>query len=321
MFAVVFPGQGSQKPGMGREFVERGGPAAEVFHRVSAAVGEDLRKICFELDEDTLRQTQNAQLALYTAGVAAWQELCAVLNEKNLGAPRAMAGHSVGEYAALAAAGVVTVEEGAKLVHRRGEVMASSGKRQPGTMAAVMGLEREALEDVCRRAGGIVVVANDNCPGQLVISGEVEAVGRAGELASEAGAKRVIPLNVSGAFHSPLMEEPAQGMRDLLAVTAFEHDPTHPQVFSNVTAEAVTVADEWPKLLEEQLRRPVRWTESVQAMIAGGVTHFVEAGVGEVLGGLTRRIDRSAISMKVADPASLEETAKTLGDQVSGVGA
>ncbi len=251
------------------------------------------------MDEETLRQTQNAQLALYTCGVAAYR----ILGDK----ATAFAGHSVGEYAALAAAGVLTVEDGARLVHRRGELMASVGNDRPGGMAAVLGLERAALEAVCLEASEgdeVAVIANDNCPGQLVISGDKSAVERAGALASEAGAKRVLPLNVSGAFHSPLMAEPARRMREALDGVQFQ---TGAAVFANVTAGRQEYPAKWPDLLERQLMSPVRWTESVQAMIASSVTTFIECGVGEVLCGLIKRIDREVTTQAVFDLASLEK--------------
>lgn len=311
MIAFVFPGQGSQKPGMGRELVDRFLPAAEVFELCSSATGLDLHRICFELDEETLRQTQNAQIALYACGVAAFRAL---------GAPRAaaFAGHSVGEYAALAAAGVFSVEDGARLVKRRGELMASSGSERPGTMAAVLGLERPDLEAVCREASttdSVVVIANDNCPGQLVISGDVEAVGRASALASEKGAKRVIPINVSGAFHSPLMERPARQMGDSLAQAVYKA-PSAP-VYANVTAAAVSTGEPWARLLEDQLRNPVRWTESVVAMRAAGITTFVECGSGEVLCALIRRIDRDATTMAAFDAATVESSVAAMGSEVT----
>jgi len=241
MVAAVFPGQGSQKPGMGRELFESEPHAAEVFARAGDALGFDVAALCFETDEDTLRQTENAQVALFTCGVAAF---AALDREAAFGIA---AGHSVGEYAALAgeyaalaAAGFLTVEDGARLVRRRGLLMAASGQARPGAMAAVLGLEREALEGVCQAASdvGVVVIANDNCPGQLVISGSVEGVARAGELASEAGAKRVLSLNVSGAFHSPLMTEAAAEMGAALREVEFR--PGRMPVVANATAEPVT---------------------------------------------------------------------------------
>lgn len=307
MIAAVFPGQGSQKPGMGRELFDTFPIARGIFGRIEEATSVDLVKLCFELDEETLRRTQNAQLALYTCGVAAWAVLSSHCDIRKFSA---VAGHSVGEYAALAAAGVVTVEDGARLVQARGKLMAESGTRHAGTMAAVLGLDRGALEEVCAETEGVVVVANDNCPGQLVISGEVEAVAQAGELATARGAKRVLPLNVSGAFHSPLMVEAAAEMGKALGQIIFE--PGERAVYSNVTSEKVEEAAEWPDLLERQLRSPVRWTETVEHMRLDGITTFVECGVGEVLSGLIRRIDRDAVSLKVFDQASLQTTLAAL---------
>lgn len=310
MIAIVFPGQGSQKPGMGRELVDSRPEAAQVFDLVSEATGEDLRKLCFETDEETLRATQNAQLALYTCGVAAWRALEASISADARVKIGAMAGHSVGEYAALAAAGAVTVEQGATLVQTRGSLMARAGSERPGTMAAVIGLDREALEAACHEVEGIVVVANDNCPGQLVISGEKEAVRRAGELAQAKGAKRVLPLNVSGAFHSPLMEVPAREMR--LALDAATFHPTSLAVYANVTAAPIEAPSDIPGLLERQLAGTVRWTESVQRMSADGVDTIVECGVGEVLCGLVRRIDKGIKTLAVQDAASLNAAADSI---------
>lgn len=304
MNAAIFPGQGSQKPGMGRDLASHEPAAAAVFDAVSDALGTDMRQLCWELDEETLRQTENAQLALYTCGVAAFQVLAGAGIEIEI-----FAGHSVGEYAALAASGTITIEDGARLVQKRGQVMASAGVIRPGTMAAVLGLDRSSLEEVCRSVAGEVVVANDNCPGQLVISGEIEAVRLACEAASASGAKRVLPLNVSGAFHSPLMAEPAKAMREILAATTFKQAKP---VVSNVTAQPISDASQWPDLLERQLCSPVRWTESVQAMLAIAPYAFVECGVGEVLSGLIRRIDKTAPCYRVMDAASLAETVSEL---------
>jgi len=307
MIAVVFPGQGSQKPGMGKELFENHEAAKAVFEEVSKATGQDLAKLCFDTDEETLRQTQNAQLALYTVGLAAFKSLIASARTLDI---QATAGHSVGEYAAIACAEVVSITDGAKLVKKRGEVMANAGKSQPGTMAAVLGLEREALEKVCKDAGGIVVVANDNCPGQLVISGETEAVKRASEIATQNGAKRVLPLNVSGAFHSPLMEKPAEEMASALKEVNFKLGKY--RVYANVTAEPALDAERWPKQLEDQLKNPVRWTETIQNMIRDGVDTFIECGPGEVLGGLIRRINKEVKTIAIGDGASLEKAVSIL---------
>ncbi|MCC7436096.1 MAG: ACP S-malonyltransferase [Methanoregulaceae archaeon] len=305
MIAVVFPGQGSQHPGMGASLREHSA-AAEVFARIDAATGISTRRICEELSEDELRQTQNAQLALYACGVAAHAALLAEGVEAQVAA-----GHSVGEYAALAAAEVLSIEDGARLVQRRGDLMARSGGLRAGTMAAVLGLDRDALEQVCRAAStpeSVAVIANDNCPGQLVISGDVSAVERASALAPEAGAKRVMPINVSGAFHSPLMQESSEAMGLALRDVRFAKGVM--PVVANVTAQ---VAEEgWADLLEAQLRSPVRWTESVGAMLAMGVTTFVECGSGTILSGLLKRIDREARSLAVEDADSLRAAVEAL---------
>lgn len=306
MVAIVFPGQGSQRPGMGRDLVENLPAAKVVFERVSAAIGLDMEALCWNSDEETLRQTQNAQIALYTCGLAAWEALnWALAGDVK---PTAMAGHSVGEFAALAAAGVYSVEEGARLVRRRGELMADSGQKRPGTMAAILGLERDDLEKVVARVEtGIVVVANDNCPGQIVISGDINAVQTACALATENGAKRVLPLNVSGAFHSPLMDETATEFSKALAQVNFQSGDV--PVYSNVTTEP---GADWAELSETQLKKPVRWTELIRNMRRDGVTTFVECGGGEVLVNLIRRIDRDTKGLKVADAATLTETVEEL---------
>lgn len=304
MYAVVFPGQGSQRPGMGKDLYELGGKGQLAFQESSDAVGRDLATLCFSSDEQTLRQTDNAQIALYVCGVAAWKELESRLGSKG---PEAMAGHSVGEYAALAAAGVISVAEGARLVQRRGELMASAGRARPGAMAAVLGLNLDQVREACGAAsspGSVAVVANDNSPGQVVISGDSQAVGKAGEIALGAGAKRVIPLNVSGAFHSPLMREPAAEMAKALAKARFTQGSC--PVISNVTAKPVFDPEEWPSLLERQLESPVLWRDSISYLWSSGVRIFIECGAGEVLGGLIRRIEQDARAIAVSDAAGLE---------------
>lgn len=311
MVAVVFPGQGSQRPGMGQSLFSSRDEARRVFEQTSDATGIDVAALCFESSEEDLRRTENAQLALYTCGLAAWESLKA---ESGL-RPAAFAGHSVGEYAAVVAADALGIGDGARLVRKRGEIMASAGQDRPGTMAAVLGLDREALEQVCRDVAdqGVCVIANDNSPGQLVISGDVDAVQAASALAGERGAKRVLPLNVSGAFHSPLLADAAREMGVSLRAAPFGEAGQAAPVYANVTAAKVTSAAEWPALLEEQLVSPVRWTESVRAMVAGGVTTFVECGAGEVLSGLLRRIEPEAKALKVVDEATLLETASQVG--------
>jgi [acyl-carrier-protein] S-malonyltransferase len=294
MIAAVFPGQGSQKPGMGASLLDSSPAARAVFEEVSATLGKNIADLCQNSDEDTLRLTQNAQIALFTCGVATYHAAAEQGFKANV-----FAGHSIGEYAALVAAGILSLADGAKLVQRRGELMSTAGK---GTMAAVLGLEIDAIQAVLATVDGVVVVANDNCPGQVVISGEVAAVESAGPKLTEAGAKRVLPLNVSGAFHSPLMQAASVDFVSSLAAAQFVSGAT---VYSNVTTKPVTDPSQWAGLLEQQLRDSVRWTPSVQNMIADGVTQVIEFGVGEVLCGMMKRIDKTVTARAVQDADSL----------------
>jgi len=297
---------------MGQDLFNNFDAARDVFDRVSKATGIDATKLCFETDDDTLRQTQNAQMALYVCGVAAFLSLKSVKPGLKV---KYFAGHSIGEYAALACSGIVSIEDGARAVQKRGQVMAESGRIRPGSMAAILGMERAALEEVCREAssnGEVVVVANDNCPGQLVISGDKAAVERACPLATSKGAKRAIPLNVSGAFHSPLMEEPAKQMTEVLSTIAFHPAADGSAVVSNVVAEPIADAEGWAERLVSQLRNPVRWTESVQRMAADGITTYIECGGGEVLAGLIKKTHREAVCLKVGDSETLKATAEAL---------
>lgn len=298
MIAAIFPGQGSQKPGMGQSLYEGSEAARQVFEHVSSTLHLDIAKLCFESDEETLRATQNAQIALFTCGVAAYRAL-----EVEGVRAEVFAGHSIGEYAAHVCAGNIPLEVGATLVRKRGNVMAEAGKTHPGTMAAVLGLDADVIQEALKKVSGIVVIANDNCPGQVVISGEVAAVEAAAPVLSEAGAKRVLPLNVSGAFHSPLMEGPSKEMAKALAAVDFAFGKP---VYSNVTTKPVDNPVFWNQLLEQQLRDSVRWTGSVQNMIADGVTQFIEYGVGEVLCGLIKRISKDVTLSAVYDMTSLE---------------
>jgi [acyl-carrier-protein] S-malonyltransferase len=290
-FGLLFPGQGSQHVGMGRDLAERFPLARETFEEADEVLGTSLSRLCWEGPEEELTRTRNAQPAILVHGIAVWR-----LVRDALGEPAVAAGHSLGEFAAYAAAGALEFPDAVRVVRRRGELMFEAGQRRPGTMAAVLGLDDEAVEHACREASGgdagVVVAANLNAPGQTVISGDVAAVGRAGELLRAAGARRVLPLSVSGAFHSPLMQEAEEGLRAALEEVPFR-DPAF-AVVSNARAEPVREAARARELLVEQLTSPVRWVASVLAVTGEGTRHFVELGPGSVLTGLLRRIHSDA---------------------------
>ncbi len=290
MVALLLPGQGAQHVGMGRELAEAFPAARDVFERADTALGVDLSRTMWEGPEEELTATHNAQPAILTHSVA----VHAVVRDR-LSGVRFAAGHSLGEFSAYVAAGSLSFERAVRAVRRRGELMYEAGLSRPGTMAAILGLEDDLLEDVCRRAsrdGGACVPANFNAPGQTVISGDAPAIQRALTLAKAAGARRALPLNVSGAFHSPLMEVAEAGLREHLEAVPFG-DPLFP-VVSNVTAQPVTDGADARRLLVEQLTSPVRWAASMRAMLDAGVSRFLELGPGSVLAGLMKRIDRAA---------------------------
>ncbi len=281
--AFVFPGQGSQYVGMGKDLFENDRVAKELFEKADRVLGFSLSKTCFGGPDEELKQTKNTQPAIF---------LHSIVLVKLYRGPQAnmAAGHSLGEYSALVYAGALTFEDGLKLVRLRGELMQQAGVEQPGTMAAVIGLDPKSLGEVCCKAWetGIVQAANYNSPGQVVISGSVVGVRKAMELAKERGAKLVKELQVSGAFHSPLMESAKMGLKSALEKTEIK-DAGIP-VYANVTAKPVQKAADIRELLVQQLTSPVRWEESVRNMAAAGVTQFVEIGPGKVLQGLVKRI-------------------------------
>lgn len=302
MVGLLFPGQGSQVVGMGRDIAHAFPEARAVFEEADDVLGLSLSGIMQDGSEDNLTATANAQPAIMTHSIAVYR----VVRDR-LGDVHMAAGHSLGEFTAYVAAGALSFADGVATVRRRGELMQQSGAARPGTMAALLGLDDDAVEKVCRDAstsGSVCVPANYNSPGQLVISGDVPAVERAVELAKAAGARRAVLLNVSGAFHSPLMEVAESGLASQLADVRFS-EPSFP-IVSNVTAVPVTDAAVAPRLLIEQLTRPVRWTASMRTMLDAGVDRFHEVGPGNVLTGLLRRIEKSASCMALGTPNDVE---------------
>lgn len=279
--SFVFPGQGSQFLGMGKDLYERSQQAARLMESAAGILGFDILPIMFEGTEEALRSTRVTQPAIYIHSVA--QALCGELEQ-----PDMAAGHSLGEFSALAAAGVFCFEEGLRLVQARAEEMQKCCEKTPGTMAAVIGLAAETVERICAETEGVVVPANYNCPGQIVISGEKAAVERAIPAMKAAGARRALPLNVGGAFHSPLMESAREALAVAIDAIPFRA-PAFP-VYQNVSAKAERDPERIKANLLLQLTSPVRWTACVEAMAADGAVDFVEVGPGEVLGGLIRRI-------------------------------
>ncbi|MGH2567378.1 MAG: ACP S-malonyltransferase [Bacteroidota bacterium] len=296
--AFVFPGQGSQYVGMGKDLYEKNAEARTLFDKADRIVGFPLSNICFEGPEDELKQTKNTQPAIFLHGV-----ILATL----LTSPRAVmaAGHSLGEYSALVYAGALSFEDGLRLVRLRGELMQQAGVEQPGTMAAVIGLEPQVVGEVCCKAWpeGIVQAANYNSPGQIVISGSIPGVKKAMELAKERGAKLVKELPVSGAFHSPLMESAKEGLKAAL-LKVDVRDAAIP-VYANVTARPVQQASDIRDLLYQQLTSAVRWHEIITNMVADGATELVEIGPGKVLQSLVKRIDAGVTVWGIEKEADL----------------
>jgi [acyl-carrier-protein] S-malonyltransferase len=285
MKAYIFPGQGAQFTGMGLDLYEKYPLAQEYFEKANDILGFSITDIMFEGTAEQLKETKVTQPAIFLHSVI----LAKVLGDDFQ--PEMVAGHSLGELSALVANGVLSFEDGLTLVSKRALAMQKACEIQRSTMAAIIGLEDTTVEDVCAEIDGILVAANYNCPGQLVISGETSAVEKACEVLKEKGAKMAIVLPVGGAFHSPMMEPARAELAAAIEATEFS-SPTCP-VYQNVTASAVTDAAEIQKNLMLQLTAPVRWTQSIQQMIADGGTEFVEVGPGKVLRGLMRKIDRS----------------------------
>lgn len=302
--AFVFPGQGSQTVGMGKEFADSHEWAQNMYNQVDEALGFKLTNIIFDGTQEELTLTYHAQPALLATSMVMLKALAAAgLN------PDYAAGHSLGEYSALVATGSISFEDAVKTVYQRGKFMDEAVPAGEGTMAAILGMDAGALKEVTdeiANGGNPVQLANINCPGQIVISGTVSGVEKASALAKEKGAKRAIPLVVSGPFHSSLMQPAAQKLDQVLNDIQIE-DAKVP-VISNVTAEPMTAKEEIKQRLVEQLYSPVRWEESVQTLMNNGVDTFIEIGPGKVLAGLIKKINRRATVFSVYDIQSLNET-------------
>jgi [acyl-carrier-protein] S-malonyltransferase len=298
MLAFTFPGQGSQQPAMGRPWVDH--PSWSIVAAAAEATGRDVAALLLDADADELRRTENAQLATFVLSLVVHDAV------RSLGVRCSVAaGHSLGEYTALTALGAIRLEDGVRLVTERGTAMQAAADARPGTMAAVLGADDEVVEAACAKAAGDVWVANSNGAGQVVIAGDPVAVIEAGSIAKELGARKVMPLPVGGAFHTPFMAAAAERLRAALAGTTFTNAEV--PVVANVDAAPHQHADQWADLLHAQLTSPVRWRQSVERMVADGVTTFVELGPGSVLTGMAKRSAPDAVAKAAAEPAALDE--------------
>jgi [acyl-carrier-protein] S-malonyltransferase len=290
MKAYVFPGQGAQYPGMGKDLYENSAEAKALFNKANEILGFDITKIMFEGTIDDLKETKVTQPAIF---------LHSVLLAKTVKdfAPDMVAGHSLGEFSALVANGALTFEDGLKLVYKRALAMQKACEMEPSTMAAIVGLDDNIVEEICQSIDEVVVPANYNCPGQLVISGSFAGIDKACELLTEKGAKRALKLTVGGAFHSPLMEPAREELAAAIESTTFNKPIC--QVYQNVNAQATFDPEVIKQNLIAQLTAPVRWTQTVQNMVAGGATSFTEIGPGTVLQGLVKKVDRSIATVGI----------------------
>lgn len=307
--AFVFPGQGSQFVGMGHDLYENEAAAKQIFDEADQALGFSLSALCFEGPEDQLRLTENTQPAILTTSIAVLR----VLQEKLSLTPDFTAGHSLGEYSALVAAGALSFADAVRTVRARGQFMEAAVPAGKGAMSAIMGLDRDVLHQICEKitgTGAPVQLANLNCPGQIVISGSAEGVNLAGEEAKVQGARRVIPLNVSGPFHSMLMEPAAVKLTDTLKQCQLQD--ANVDVVANVSAKTVRSQKDIESALIEQVSSPVLWEDSVRYMLEQGVDTFIEIGPGNVLSGLVKKVDRKVKTLAIQDQASLDKAVQEL---------
>lgn len=304
MLTFVFPGQGSQQPGMGAAFADD--PSWSIVEQASDAVGRDVAHLLLHADADELVETRNAQLGTFVHSMVVLDAL-----RRRGVEPAAAGGHSLGELSALCAGGVLDFDDAVRLVAERGEAMQVCCTQQKGTMAAVLGLDEPAVESVCASVDGDVWVANLNAPGQVVIAGDPAAIDAAATVAKDAGAKRVMPLDVSGAFHTPFMAPAGERLAAAIADATF-HDAAIP-VVANVDGAVHTAAGEWPDLLGRQLTSPVRWIGCVESLLAEGADTFVECGPGTVLTGTIKRIGKDAARHSVMTPDELDAVATAVG--------
>lgn len=297
MLAFTFPGQGSQQPGMGRPWVDH--PSWAIVAAASDASGRDVAALLLDADAEELRRTENAQLSTYVLSLVVHDAV------RSLGVRCTVAaGHSLGEYTALTATGALRLEDGVRLVTERGAAMQAAADARPGTMAAVLGADDDVVAEACAKASGDVWVANTNGAGQVVIAGDADAIAEAGAIAKELGARKVMPLPVGGAFHTPFMAPAAERLHAAIAATTFANASV--PVIANVDALPHQHADQWADLLAAQLTAQVRWRQTIERMAADGVTTFLELGPGSVLTGVAKRSAPDGTARSAADPAALD---------------
>lgn len=306
--ALIFPGQGSQSIGMGKDLFENSQVSKNIFETADKVLNKNISKICFEGPEEDLKQTINTQPAILTTSIAALEALKENSNIKI----DCVAGHSLGEYVAMYAAGALDLESVLQIIAKRAELMDSAASKTKGTMAAVLGLSQEKIEECLKSivSAGIVSVANFNSPDQTVITGEIDAVNKAMEELKAAGAKRVIPLTVSGAFHSALMKDASVEFNSF--VNQFEVNDAKIPVITNTDAKFTTNSEEFKEKMPTQIYSSVHWTQTIQNMIKNGVDTFIEVGPGKVLAGLNKKIDPNITTYNVYDTASLNATIEAL---------